>query len=229
MMFLRNSVIAVFLIVATGAFAPVALAQSDQEQPSIYRKVAPDGTVTFTDAPSSGASKVDIGPVQEFSSPQPRNSVRPNATRPGMYRRSRATAKGEDGKQAGARVRYETLEVVAPKEVFRDEVSMSDAILVKVKIEPMLQLNDRVELYLDGEMVAESQDVRNPIEFRLSKENIFRGEHGLQAKVVSGESKKLPSGRTVPPKEWKASSVFKFNVFQTFIRQGSPPPAPIYN
>lgn len=228
MMLLRNGLIALLLIVATGAFVPVAVAQSEQEQTSIYRKVGPDGTVTFTDAPSSGASKVDIGPVQEFSAPQPRNTVRPNATRSGMYRRSRATAKGDDEQQAGARVRYKTLEVVAPKEVFRDEVSMSDAILVKVKIEPMLQLSDRVELYLDGEMVAESQDVRNPIEFRLSKENIFRGEHGLQAKVVSGESKKLPSGRTVPPKEWKASNLFKFDVFQTFVRQGSPPPAPVY-
>lgn len=62
---------------------------------------------------------------------------------------------------------------------------------VKVSVNPALQKNDKIVLYLDGKIAAETTVATTAIatELRFTLHGVERGEHQLQARVVKIEQR----------------------------------------
>lgn len=139
----------------------------------VYKWVAPDGTVHYSDTPREGAEEVHVAPPQTYSPGSlPRFTPRPEPPEPEpAYTRFELTAPADD-----ATLRENT-----------------GAIGVSFALEPALDVarGHRLVVLLDGQ-------ARDPIrETSLTLENVDRGTHTLQGQVVDAAGKVLISSPSI--------------------------------
>lgn len=129
----------------------------------VYRWVDSDGVVHYSDRPKEGAERVQLQEAQTFPAPP----VRP---------RSSSAAGDEESDDADAS-RYQKLEIVRPgqEEVLWNIGGQTD---VSMRLEPRLQIGDRVSLYLDDRVVETGA---GGLQAQLTE--LTRGVHVLRAEV----------------------------------------------
>ncbi len=140
----------------------------------VYKKVNPDGTVEFTDQPSSDAEEV---PVREV---------------PSIKTKPAPSIKFDSGQaQEPQTFPYEEVVIVSPKnaETIRDNAGN---ITLRGSVSPVLQqrLGHQLRWKMDGEVLAQ-QDLT------LTLTNVDRGTHTVQLEIVDGEGEVQASSKSI--------------------------------
>lgn len=156
------------LLVANTARAEESDPMSPQGK--VYKDVAPDGTVTFTDQPTPDSEQVKVPKGSEYQPPKT----------PGFtpYQEPKPAAKFQ----------YDSLSFVEPQ----DEVHFwnnAGNFTASVSLEPFLQSGNSIEFLLDGAVVAKGTATSHQFE------NIPRGEHQITARVVDSQDQVLISNK----------------------------------
>ena len=141
----------------------------------VYKWVDEDGVVHYSDQPAPGAERIDL-------------PSRPTAAVPAARRPSAAaTASQSSAKSARPATQtvpaftYESLTFTSPA---AEETlwNIGGVLNVSIGLKPALRSGDKLKLYFDGE----ARDVRTT---SVQLEEVWRGEHNLQAEVVDAEGK----------------------------------------
>lgn len=149
-----------FIACLLGAFLSLSSAAASGQ---IYRWVDEDGVVHYSDEPHPGAEEIELESAPTISMPRPRSTVR---------RQAEPRDEGDDA-DAGA---YESLAVAQPA---AEETlwNIEGVLNVALNLQPALESGHQVRVYLDGtpRMVSGT---------RFQLEEVYRGEHNLQAEVL---------------------------------------------
>jgi len=135
----------------------------------VYKWVAPDGTVHFSDQPRQGAEEVKVKPLPTIE------SISPEA------------AEAQDEPEQGTEAAYKEFSIVEPQD---DQAirANSGTIGLRMNLAPGLRDGHEIAITLDGEQMGTRA---NTLSFQLN--NLSRGEHVLQAAVLNGKGKTLIS------------------------------------
>ena len=153
-----------------GLLLLVACATASAE---VFRRVGPDGEVYFSDTPTAGSKRVDLGAVQAVplrSVPRPSADVQPTGA-----------AENEPAPS------YAQFEIIKPSN--GQGVRANDgSVTVYLSLQPALRPGDTITLMIDGQDGASirSGDMLN---FNLS--NMSRGQHSVAARVQNAKGEKL--------------------------------------
>jgi hypothetical protein len=127
-----------------------------------------NGQVHFSDTPVPGATRIELSSAQSF----------------GSTPRQQAPAAGPTARQAapekptGAPQRYHTFNIVSPKQQ-ETLWNVGTMVNVRVELDPPLQPNHRLDVFLDGE-----RRNLNSTSTDLALDGVNRGVHTLQAVIV---------------------------------------------
>lgn len=142
----------------------------------VYKWVDEDGVVHYSDQPVPGAELVTL-PKRSSSNSVP--ATRQRSTEP----RSAAAAATAPASKTPETVSYTALSVTAP--VAEETLwNIGGVLNVSLALQPALQPGHRLRLYFDGE----PREIRS-LNFQL--EEVWRGEHNLQAEVLDETGKTL--------------------------------------
>jgi hypothetical protein len=144
--------------------------------PAIYQWRDANGEMHFSDTYQPGAAIVStLVPEPPLDRASPMNSGQTSSTTP-----SSILPTPNLEKPPKATVQYTLLDIISPteKQTVRDNSGNFD---VQVKIEPELQKGDRLQLLVDGKVVATSQDQNNVIPAK----GVDRGQHNIQVQVIN--------------------------------------------
>ncbi len=174
------------------AIAPV-LAFADT-----WRWVDENGVVNYSDTPHPGAERVDLRVIQ----------TTPFAESSGSAESGEAA--GQTGETTGAAsASYESVSILRPQP---EETlwNLEGQLDVQVSVEPEIQSDHRLKLYLDGTEVVGIP----PGATSFTIDRVFRGMHTLRAAVQDQSGRQLG-----------ASEAIRFYVQQTSVQnpQGGPP------
>lgn len=142
-------------------------------QAEVYQWKDDHGNIHFSDSlPDVGRSqhdvqKIEISPIQTVPAfKPPEQDVEPSS------------------EEIAGRVRYQRMHIVEP---MHDSAIRNNAgdIVISVRLQPPLRLNDGIYLIMDGKTVAQGQQTR----FQLT--NVDRGTHSIYAEVRNGAGQKL--------------------------------------
>jgi len=165
----------------------------------VYRWVDQDGVVHYSDRPHEDAEKVTLPKAQTFSAPAPQKSAG-------------GSDAGKDGRSDKKKdVSYSSVSIVSPKS---GEVLWNTGGVMKVSVstQPSLRRGHTLMIYLDGQMAGGLTG--NQREKELNE--IYRGEHTLQAEVHDAEGGVVEKGDAVT-----------FTVQQTSIQNPNNPNVPV--
>lgn len=146
-------------------------------QERVYQTVDEEGNVAFSDKPKKGAKPIEVAPLQTFEIME----IEPSSPR--------------ETTTAEKSAKYESLAITQPKNeqtIWNNPGNFS----VVISVSPPLSSNDKLVLLLDGEPVKEST-AENIEELSFHLENIDRGTHLLQAKIVNKEGQPVITSDTV--------------------------------
>lgn len=161
-----------------------ALAQPLKAQ--VYKTVDKHGNVVFSDKPSSGSKKVNVGPVQTYNAPKPATPESKTGTSASTGTATADTGTARTPPQPGAAPapekpkipkRYK-LAITSPK---HDSVVRQNAgnLSVSARIKPPLHASDRVQFLMNGQPVGTpGASLSTTIPF------VDRGTHSIGAKVL---------------------------------------------
>ena len=165
--FITASLIAVALLA-------VPLLHAEEAEPEtsggrVYKHVAPDGTITYTDRPSADSKEVKVPKGTEYTPPK----------LPAFTPSSKPQARP-------ARFEYANLSIVAPKD---DEAIWDNTgnITTSIVLEPGLQAGHSIEFLLDGVSAAKGSATSHQFL------NVDRGTHQITARVVDNQDEVLAS------------------------------------
>lgn len=140
---------------------------------AIYKWVDADGTVHFSDTPREGAEEVHVAPPQIYTAPR----VPPITPRPAAPEAPAA---------------YQRFELLAPTNdaTLRENTG---AVTLSFAVDPPLKTGagHRLVVLLDGKPVSEGRSAT------LTLENVDRGTHSLQGRIVDGRGKVLISSQSI--------------------------------
>ncbi|RMD70654.1 MAG: DUF4124 domain-containing protein [Gammaproteobacteria bacterium] len=141
---------------------------------TVYRWVAPDGTVVYTDKPRPGAEVVELPPLPTYTPP------------------SLPLTEPEAPPQKALQP-YTAVAILKPK---NDEVIWSDQDILEVQValEPPLNVEEghRFQVFLDGRPLPQTW---NHSPFQIT--GVYRGTHTLQVKVIDEKGKVLAASPVV--------------------------------
>ncbi|MEQ8208065.1 MAG: DUF4124 domain-containing protein [Woeseia sp.] len=157
------------LVSALLLFAAAASAQ-------VYKWVDADGVIHYSDQPVPGAELVTL-PKRSTSNPVTAPRQRPAASRPA------ANAPADTATKAPETIGYSALSFTAP---IAEETlwNIGGVLSVSLALQPALQPGHRLRLYFDGEP-------REVSTLNVQLEEVWRGEHNLQAEVLDETGKTL--------------------------------------
>lgn len=159
-----------FLPLIVFALLASQLVRAEEPAPSpqgnVYKDVAPDGSITYTDRPTPDAEKIKIPKGTEYTPPPiPVFTPTPKPKAPSKFE-------------------YDSFALVAPK----NEESIWDNtgnITATVAFEPFLQSGHSIEFLLDGTSVTKGTD--SSYQFM----NLPRGAHQITAQIVDSADEVL--------------------------------------
>lgn len=163
-----------------------------------WRWVDENGVVNYSDTPHPGAERVDLRVIQTTPFAEASESAVPGE------------AAGTTGETTGAAsASYESVSILRPQP---EETlwNLEGQLDVQVSVEPEIQSDHRLKLYLDGTEVVGIP----PGATSFTIDRVFRGMHTLRAAVQDQNGRQLG-----------ASEAIRFYVQQTSIQnpQGGPP------
>lgn len=133
----------------------------------VWTWVDENGVRHYSDRQVPGATQIEIGEAQTFSGSASRSAEQPTA----------ATQTGSPG-QAAAAASYSILDIISP-ESEQTFWNIGGSLPVSIATFPALQSAHQIDVLLDGE--RRELGTRS-LEFSL--EEVWRGEHTLQALIV---------------------------------------------
>ena len=145
----------VLVLVLTTGFA---LAQT-----GVYKWVAPDGTVTFTDQPRPGAERLEIQ--------EPQTVAPPAAINRGLQGVRGAQAR------ASAEASYTEFAIVSPTEDQAVRTNNGN-VSISMTLDPSLHAKHVIVVSVDGQKIGKGSSTS------LQLQNLPRGTHTVQAAVV---------------------------------------------
>ena len=153
---------------------PVLLLFGVAASAQVYKWIDADGIVHYSDQPAPGAERIDL-------------PSRPSTAVPAAQRQRTATAApsaatgSRSATQVAAPFTYLSLSFSAP--VAEETLwNIGGVLNVSISLQPALRSGDKLTLYFDGE----AREIRTT-SFQL--EEVWRGEHNLQAEVVDADGK----------------------------------------
>jgi len=156
------------LLLLTGLLLVSASIFSAAEQTIVYKVIAEDGSISFSDEPQEGAKAIQVKPVTTI----PAIDVKQNKA---------LTPKQSNSDKAGY---YQNLSIVSPANDTAFN-SGNGNVQVTVQAQPALRGGDLFELQLDGKFIASQRDTS----FQLT--SVDRGTHTLTVKIVNGNKETL--------------------------------------
>jgi hypothetical protein len=133
-----------------------------------------NGQVHYSDRPVPGAKQVDLPGAQGFGS-APRSQTPAAAATGSTNRQADAAAAEKPGPVAQ---RYRAFNVVSPKQQ-ETLWNVGGVVNVQVELDPPLQPNHKLDVYLDGELKN-----LNSTGTTLALDEVPRGIHSVQAVVL---------------------------------------------
>lgn len=155
------------LLLALLLAAPLAV-----EAQKIYKHVAEDGTVTFSDEPLPDGQEVDLPPI---------SVVETDGAQPLLEGRSQEREATADDDEP---VRYVQLQIVSP-EPESTWFAAEGPVQVSVSAGRPLAQGHQFRLFMDRRQIAETTNTT------MSLENVVRGAHTLYVQVVDGRGRPL--------------------------------------
>lgn len=136
----------------------------------IYKRVGPDGSVTYSDQPGPGAEAIDVPPISIIPS---RPVPQANAPAPGR------------SASAGSGSGYGGFAITAPAddETIRDNTG---TVHVAATLEPALKPSHRVQFLLDDQPVGEPRTVPS-----IALADVDRGTHTVSAAVLDSSGREI--------------------------------------
>lgn len=169
----------------------------------IYKHVAPDGTIVYSDQPSTVNAKPmgDLPELTIVQAPKPKQK-----TIADLLAERASQQQGENDEALAAL--YEDFELVEPT---ADQIlrNTGGAVLARAQTDSPLQPGLAVRFLMDGTSRGDSQT------FSMLLSDVVRGEHQLQAQIVTENGDVL------------ASDSVTFHVKQTSIQHKKPTVTPI--
>jgi hypothetical protein len=161
----------------------------------VYRWVAPDGSVHYSDTPLTGADRITM---PEWPQPQPRRNVLPQPSRKVLPPPPGATDKPVFD-------RYDSLAIVKP-EAGEDVRGNQGNVEVTVAVEPDLITAEghKIQLLLDGQAQGDPAP-----SLAQSLRGVKRGEHTVAAEVLNERGQVLISSRPVSFSLQSYSAIFR--------------------
>jgi len=158
----------------------VVVLNSQLANAAVYKKVDADGNVSFSDVPDKNAKLISVPPL---------------ATVPAMSPELIASTLDGDPQSANARQESYILTITSPTpdQTYQRGI---DSFSPSVQVKPDLKNGDQLVQLLDGKVPNDN-----------STENMDRGQHIFEAKVINA------SGRTL------VSKSVTFNVLQNHVKQ----------
>jgi hypothetical protein len=146
----------------------------------VYQRIAPDGSVSFSDRPGADAERIDVAPAQ---------AVRlPTVTQPGAG----LEEQGEplSGKPGNETFAYTEFAIVSPGN--KEAIRANDGnVTVRVALRPALQPGHAIVVYIDGDEVSSFDHTT------MQLTSLHRGPHTLEAKVVDDQGEELAQAKPV--------------------------------
>jgi hypothetical protein len=149
-----------------------------------YRIVHPDGTVEFTDDPTSGGEEIKLHDLQTVGQPQTA------AEGDGREEVSRPRPRPEIKKSSKESAAYTSLNITSPRQK-QTLMFDSNGITVTVSTTPKLLPEDKVVISIDGKVVAQGKSLS------LNIGQVYRGTHTLAATIVDAQGHTLIRSNTV--------------------------------
>lgn len=138
-----------------------------------------NGQRHYSDRPVPGASQIDLPGAQGFPAP-----ARPQ-------RRTAAAEQPAQPEPPDQPLAYRTFDIVNP--VHQQTLwNIEGTLNVELAIEPTLQSGQRIDAYLDGELVD-----LGATSTQLSIPNVYRGLHTLQAVIVDANGNEVLRSRAI--------------------------------
>ena len=165
--FIFSSLIVIALL--TSHFAHADEAEQENTGGRVYKHVAPDGTITYTDRPSADSKEIKVPKGTEYTPPK-LPAFTPST-------RTKATP---------SKFEYNSLTLISPK---NDEAIWDNTgnITAAVALEPGLQAGHSIEFLFDG--VSASKGSATSHQFL----NVDRGTHQITARVVDNKDEVMAS------------------------------------
>jgi len=166
----------------------------------VFRWVDENGQVHYSDRPGAGAEVVELPQAQTFNIPVA-----------SVSRRIKDQQSSSGADEATNGFRYTNLGIVRPAE---DEVfwNVAGEVNVSIQLQPELQSDHRVRLFLDGQLVDGLAS--SGLNFKLTE--VVRGTHALRAEVQTSRGISLIESPSVV-----------FTVQQTSIQNQNNPNVPL--
>jgi hypothetical protein len=143
---------------------------------AVYKKVNPDGSVEYSDVPQNDASEMDLKPIH---------------TVPALKLPPAIPAKKTTDQEVDV-THYSELNIISPK---NDEAIRSNdgSVTASANLNPPLRSlqEHHIEWWLDGNKVEKAAGLS------LELENMPRGTHQLQVRVVDFDRKTLIESETI--------------------------------
>ena len=153
------------ILIALLASQLVHADEAEQENSGgrVYKNVAPDGTITYTDRPSADSKEVKVPKGTEYTPPKLPAFTPSTRTKP-----------------IPSRFEYNSLTLTSPKD---DQAIWDNTgnITAAVTLEPGLQAGHSIEFLLDGVSVSKSSATSHQFL------NVDRGTHQITARVVDNK------------------------------------------
>ena len=132
----------------------------------VFRRIGPDGEVYFSDTPSPGAQRVDVGPAQTVT-------LKPVTRRPAAAKPGSARAAGDDA------FSYAQFEIVKPS--YDQGVRANGGYLtIYMSLQPALRPGHTIELLVDGE---DGGRIYSGEALNVNLGDMSRGRHTVAARV----------------------------------------------
>lgn len=143
-------------------------------QAEIYKWVDDNGSVHFSDKPRPGAETITLTPTQTYSPPK---TTEPLPPEPEITRQTNPT--------------YTKIMIVQPQD--QETIRSNPGLLsVITRVEPELNMGDKLQLIYDGSPVGSPQT-----EPAFTLKRIYRGSHTLQLQVINEAGKVVGSSDTI--------------------------------
>ncbi len=185
MMFRTGFSLWLFSILIALTNATIAIEPSSSETKSatdkttVYRNVNEDGVVEFSDKNVTNSEKLELKPTNTFKAADKKITPAPTTTK-------EKSSSSQNG------VTYKKISIASP--AAEQQIRSNDGLLtVSVSTKPGLNsaAGDQIELFMDGRSQGKQQNTS------FSLNEVFRGEHKLQAKIVNKNGDVLISSKTI--------------------------------
>lgn len=168
---------------------------------SIYKSVNPNGSIIFSDIPSSNSSEISLNQINIATQSQTSTSTSDSSEQQNTEQQQSAASKTTTMPMATS-TNYTSIEINSPtnETTFQNQQSIT----VTVQVAPDLAKEDNVQLILDGAIYGKPQ---HSLSFTI--DNLARGTHTIQAVIIDAQQNRQKTSQSVTFYIHQASQMLK--------------------